>query len=263
MQTTGHQSRPAGQPAGDATGPDEASADQASTGGATFRRAAEAFAAGRERERDRRDGFQVEEFPAPKRLAPHAAALAATVGSGDAEIASGRLVLLYDPAGQDGWAGQYRFVGYLQADMDPEIASDPLLSQVCWSWLTEALHARTPGYAAMSGTVTRVSSEGFGGKAAQSPSHDCELRASWSPVIARSASFRAGRTGDGDVAAAPCPTTGADDPADLDLAAHVAAWCDCLGAAAGLPPLPDDVAALPHAGTRAARPRHRPDRRRG
>lgn len=263
MQTTGHHPRSTGQAPADASDPDRADAGEAGADGCPFHRAAAAFAAGRDRERDRRDGFQVEEFPAPKRLAPHAAALAATVSAGGAEIASGRLVLLHDPAGQDGWAGQYRFVSYLQADMDPEIASDPLLSQVCWSWLTEALRARTPGYAAVSGTVSRVSSEGFGGNGAQAPTHDCELRASWSPVAGPATSAHTGPDDPREPVAKPRPAAGADDVTELDLAAHVSAWFDCLGAAAGLPPLPDDVTALRPAGTGSGTPRHRPDRRRG
>ena len=47
-----------------------------------------------------------DEEPPPRRLAPYAAAIAATVLDGDAEIGWGRFVLLFDPAGQDGWAGQ-------------------------------------------------------------------------------------------------------------------------------------------------------------
>ena len=49
-----------------------------------------------------------EDVPAPKTLAPYASAIAAAVRVDDAEIGSGRLVLLYDPAGQRGWAaGSY------------------------------------------------------------------------------------------------------------------------------------------------------------
>src|SRR5215471_21477469 len=77
--------------------------------------------------------------PPPRRLAPHAAAVAATVGSGGKEIGWGRFVLLYDPAGQDAWSGPFRIIAYVRAELDPEIAADPLVGEVGWSWLTEAL----------------------------------------------------------------------------------------------------------------------------
>ena len=93
----------------------------------------------------------------------------------DAEIASGRLVLLYDPAGQAGWAGPLRVIAYIRADLDPEIAEDPLIGQVGWTWLTEALDSRTAGYAEPSGTVTTVVTEGFGAKEAEpaAPGSSC------------------------------------------------------------------------------------------
>ena len=62
------------------------------------------------------------------------------------------------------------------------MAADPLLGEVGWSWLTEALDARVPGYAVPSGTVTRVITEGFGAKQDEVPLTGFELRASWSPA---------------------------------------------------------------------------------
>src|SRR5262249_1593921 len=94
--------------------------------------------------------------PPPRRLAPHAVAFAVTVKGGGAEIGWGRFVLLYDPAGQNGWEGPFRVIAYLRAELEPEIAADPLVGQVGWSWLMEALDARSADYAAPSGTVTRV-----------------------------------------------------------------------------------------------------------
>jgi hypothetical protein len=135
------------------------------------------------------------------------------------EVASGRLVLLHDPAGQDSWSGAFRLVAYVRADIEPELAADPLLGEVGWSWLIEALVV--PGSTAASGTVTRVITEGYGSKADDPPSTGFELRASWSPC------------------AAPA---GGGEP---DLAGHVVAWCGCLAAAAGLEP----------PGTRALAPR--------
>ena len=50
-----------------------------------------------------------------------------------------------------GWAGSLRVIAYIHADLDPDIAEDPLLGQVGWTWLTEALGhapAATPSPAA-------------------------------------------------------------------------------------------------------------------
>ena len=190
---------------------------------ATFAVAAATFIAGRDAQTGH--GFSFEDVPAPKRLAPYASAIAATVQRDGADVAWGRLVLLYDPDGQEGWDGVFRLVAYIRADVEPEIAADPLLGEVGWSWLSEALDAHVPGYAVPSGTVTRVITEGFGAKRDELPLTGFELRASWSP------------TGPGNRA-------DDNDLDTLDLSAHISAWCDCLSAAAGLEP----------PGTRALRP---------
>ena len=190
----------------------------------------EALVAGLREQRDQvsalRPELSFEDVPAPRTLAPYATAVAVTVLDGDTDIASGRLVLLYDPAGQDGWGGPLRIIVYVRADLDPEIAADPLIGQVGWDWLTEALDHRTAGYAQPSGTVTRVVTEGFGAKESEPAVTGFELRASWSPADP------------GDPA----------DPADPGeagvLDGHLAAWCDALCAAAGLPPLAPGVTAL-------------------
>src|SRR6266567_4635958 len=147
---------------------------------ATFAAAMAAFMAGRDA-LGRRD-LLFEDVPAPKRLAPFATAMAATVRRDETDVAWGRLVLLYDPDGQQGWNGFFRLVAYVRADVEPEMAADPLLGEVGWSWLSEALDARVPGYAVPSGTVTRVITEGFGAKHDEIPLTGFELRASWSPV---------------------------------------------------------------------------------
>ena len=91
-------------------------------------------------------------------------------------------MLLYDPAGQDGWTGTFRIVIQVQADVEEEMAADPLLGEVGWSWLTDALDLHAPGYAAPSGTVTRVITEGYGAKSDDLPATGFELRASWCPA---------------------------------------------------------------------------------
>ncbi|MGE5290527.1 MAG: DUF3000 domain-containing protein [Micromonosporaceae bacterium] len=185
-----------------------------------FRGAAEELTAERDRQAALRPELAFEDVPAPKRLAPYAAALVAGVNTEDGQIATGRLILLYDPDGQPGWAGPFRIVAQIQADVDPEIAVDPLLGSVGWSWLTDALDAQAACYAAPSGTVTRVVTEGFGAKGDEPAATEFELRASWSPAEPDGAPERHG------------------------MARHVAAWCDALCAAAGLSPEPG-VSTLP------------------
>jgi hypothetical protein len=197
----------------------------------TFAAAVAAFKAGRDAQSDR--DLLFEDVQAPKRLAPYATAIAATIQRDDADVAWGRLVLLYDPEGQEGWDGVFRLVAYIRAEVEPEIAADPLLGEVGWSWLSEALDTRVPGYAQPSGTVTRVITEGFGAKRDELPLTGFELRASWSP---------AGPSGAG--ARKRAARGSGSDLESLDLSAHIAAWCDCLSAAAGLEPQ----------GTRALRP---------
>jgi hypothetical protein len=212
---------------------------------ATFRSAVADLEAGMDQQRRVRPELAFENQPPPRRLAPHAAAIGATVhdpdlGAGDdadTEIGWASFVLLYDPAGQAGWAGPFRVIAYIRAELEPEIAADPLIGQVGWSWLTEALDTRTAGYAQISGTVTRVVTEGFGAKQAEPVTTGFELRASWSPAELPA-------TPAGAVRPAATPATPHPDGAPGDLDGHVAAWCDALCAAAGLPPLPAGVSPL-------------------
>jgi Protein of unknown function (DUF3000) len=202
-----------------------------------------------------------EDLPAPRSLAPFAAALSAVVRIDGAEIATGRFVLLYDPAGQRGWHGPMRVIVYIRADLEPEIAQDPMVGEVAWSWLTEALDTRTAGYAQPSGTVTRVATEGFGAKRDEPPAAGFELRASWSPVtgdLAAPGDTERPRGGMPDTRAPAStdlgpggmPDTRAPASTDLGLGGHLAAWCGTLCAAAGLPPLTAGVWPLRPAGRR-------------
>jgi hypothetical protein len=154
-----------------------------------------------------------EEMPAPQRIAPFASALSADVTVDGEDVGTGRIVLLHDPAGNDTWGGTFRCVAYARAEIDPEMANDALLGEVGWSWLTEALDAHGAEYSAPSGTVTKVSSEGFGGMAEDGATAQLEIRASWTPAG--------------------------------DIADHVEAWGELLCTASGLPPVPEGVAPLP------------------
>jgi hypothetical protein len=164
-----------------------------------------------------------EEMPAPQRIAPFASALSADVTLDGDDIGTGRLVLLHDPAGNDAWEGTFRCVAYTRAEIDPEMANDPLLAEVGWSWLTEALLAHGAAYVASSGTVTKVSSESFGSMSDEEPAAQLEIRASWTPV----------------------PGLALPQDGVLDLGPHVEAWGELLCTASGLPPVPEGVAPLP------------------
>jgi hypothetical protein len=232
---------------------------------ATFRLAVSDLEAGMDQQRKARREIVLDNQRPPRKLAPYAAAIGAVVhepapgGStrpvvrddADTEIGWGSFVLLYDPAGQTGWAGPFRVIAYIRAELDPEIAADPLIGQVGWSWLTEALGTRTNGYRQVSGTVTRVVTEGFGTKQDQPVTTEFELRASWSPAVP-AATGPIARPGTAQPGTAQ-PGTAQPDGPPQDLDGHLAAWCDALCAACGLPPLPAGVSAL-----RPPRSRRRP-----
>jgi Protein of unknown function (DUF3000) len=164
-----------------------------------------------------RSELYVEELPAPQRIAPYSAAITADVVANGEELGSGRFVLLHDPAGNTAWQGTFRCVTFSRAEIDSEMVTDPLLPSVGWSWLIDALDTNGAEYDAPSGTVTSVSSDSFGGMAAEPSRAEIEIRASWTPLLV-----------DG---------TG--------LSPHLAAWAELLCTLAGLPPLPAGVVMMP------------------
>lgn len=172
-----------------------------------------------------RSELHVEEIPAPQRIAPDAMAIAADVVTDDVELGNGRLVLLHDPDGNPAWDGTFRCVTFARAIVDQEMVLDPLLAQVGWSWLTDALAQREASYVSPSGTVTAASSTSFGSMEGTNDKAEVEIRASWTPQIT---------AGNG-------------------IVPHVHAWQDLLCMVSGLPLLPDGVVALDP---------HRPSRRR-
>lgn len=174
----------------------------------------------------------VEEIPAPSRLAPFAVALRAEIplhtasGAGQSganlppagaqeSVATGRMILLHDPAGQEAWGGTFRMVIYIRAELEPEMGNDPLLASVAWTWLGDSLDQHGVAYTNAGGTATRILSESFGSLQSRQASNDVELRASWTP-------------------------------ADTSFGTHLEAWADMVCSFAGLPPVPDGVVALPH-----------------
>lgn len=161
-----------------------------------------------------RSDFTVREIAAPGSLAPDAIALAGDVRPDadgiDSEYGTGRFILLYDPEEPTAWDGAWRVVCFAQAPLEPEIGVDPLLADVAWSWLIDALHTRGATFHAASGTATKTLSKGFGTLADEGDGAQIELRASWSP--------------------------------GGDLTAHVAAWAELVCMLAGLPPGSEDIA---------------------
>jgi len=153
----------------------------------------------------------------PQRLAPYSYALGAEVTRPEGAIGStgsessaggeafGRLILLYDPDGADAWDGTTRMVAYIQADLDASEAVDPLLPEVAWSWLVDALQARAE-HIALGGTVSSTTSVRYGDISGPPRAHQLELRASWTALTA-------------------------------DIETHVEAFCEVLEHAAGLPPV--------------------------
>jgi hypothetical protein len=156
-----------------------------------------------------RSDLRVRSIASPNGIAPHSVAFAAEVlpveDDGTSAHGAGRFILLFDPEGQEGWGGTRRIVCFAQAPLEGEISTDPLLTDVTWSWLTDALAAHDADYTHASGTATRVLAKGFGELAGEQDSAHIELRASWT-------------------------ATGSS------IAGHLHAWGELLAMLAGLPP---------------------------
>jgi hypothetical protein len=222
-------------------------ADTPSTPPAAF--AAAATALRRLAERGPLNEVTLFESAAPTRVAPFGVALSAEllaaplVGSAapretdsDAAepepVASGRFIVLHDPEGQPGWDADTRVVAFVRADVDPDMARDPLLAEVVWLWLGDALTAHNAQARAQGGTVTVTSSRRFGALAVDADpdlapdevssreSCEVELRCSWTPV--------------------QFPTESLTDT----LTSHLGAFCDLLATTAGRPPLGTGVVTL-------------------
>jgi len=154
-----------------------------------------------------RAGLDIGALPAPARLAPYSHAVSVNLAGPDgrAEVATGRLILLHDPDGVAAWDGTLRIVVFATCEMENEIAGDPLLPEVAWTWLTDSLESAGAGFTALGGTVTATSSTRFGDISGPSRTDDLEIRASWTAL-------------------------------DTDTAPHLTAFTELLASAAGLPP---------------------------
>jgi hypothetical protein len=160
-----------------------------------------------------RTDIVVREIPSPAGIAPFSVAFAADVRPdehGESSYGSGRFVLLFDPDEPSAWNGAWRVIAFAQAPLEPEIGTDPLLAEVTWSWLVDALDSRDATYHSASGTSTKMLSRGFGSLSEEGDGAQIELRASWTP--------------------------------EAPLRLHVEAWVELVGMLAGLPPGSEDVA---------------------
>lgn len=176
-----------------------------------------------------RSELVVNEIPSPTHIAPYAVALEAFVidkfADEEQDLATGKFVLLHTPEGRPEWNGQWRIVTFVRASIDQEMADDPLVASVAWTWLTDALENHDATYQLAGGTATRVLSESFGELETRDEGVDIELRASWSPL-------------------------------GNEMKGHFTAWTEMLCNFAGLPPLPGNVTALPSSRLRTASPAH-------
>ena len=163
-----------------------------------------------------RGDFLVREIPAPPGLAPDALALAGDVRPEeegvDSPYGTGRLILLHAPDEPGAWNGPWRIICFAQAPLEPDIGVDPLLADVAWAWLVDALKSHGAGHHSASGTATKTISKGFGTLAAEGDGAQIELRASWSP--------------------------------QGPLTPHVEAWAELVCMLAGLPPGSEGIEVL-------------------
>ncbi len=161
-----------------------------------------------------RDEVELNEVPAPVKLAPYAVAMSADVAATNGEaLAVGRFIMLYDPEYSEVWDGNFRIVTYIKTRLESDLGEDPLVSEVAWTWMVEALEDAYATYRQPGGTASRVLSQGFGMLDQQIETIDLELRASWTP--------------EGDY-----------------LDRHLTAWSDMVCTFAGLPPVTEGVVPL-------------------
>lgn len=161
-----------------------------------------------------RPEIHFEEVPAPQRLAPFAVAFSVDVEDGEFDVATGRFVMLHDPDGQEAWEGKFRAVTFVRSAIEDELQSDPLLTDVAWSWVSESLETSGAEFKASSGTVTKVSSASYGQLAEKDQSSEVEIRASWTPTDS------------------------------TNLLAHLHGWIRLIEMVSGLTPLAEGVSSL-------------------
>lgn len=163
-----------------------------------------------------RPELDVADIPSPTGIAPFAKAWSATVTpqpGEDGDHGISRLVFLYDPDAPPAWSGAWRMVCFAKAPLDKTMTDDPLLPDVAWSWLTDALDAHDAPYDRAAGTASTITSTGLGEMRSESTGAEMELRASWSPR-------------------------------SPEVKNHLEAWAEFVCLLAGYPPTSDGVATL-------------------
>jgi hypothetical protein len=124
--------------------------------------------------------LELDEVRAPNGMAPFAFALA---GQTPDERSEGRLILLFNPDGEESWGGASRLVAYVRSQVS---AAQSENDEAAWGALTDALVTAGALHSALVGTVTSSRSTRFGHHTQWSPERDhsaeITLRASWSPV---------------------------------------------------------------------------------
>ena len=138
--------------------------------------------------------------------------------------APGRLVLLHDPAGQEGWTGTFRWWPRCTPTWKRRWPPTRCSARSAGPGSPTRSTCTRPATPPPSGTVTRVITEGYGTKSDEPPTTG--VRAARLVVP--------GRRRDRD-----------------ELCGAVVAWCDLLAAAAGLPAQPPGTLALGHGGEAA------------
>jgi hypothetical protein len=164
-----------------------------------------------------RPELSITEIPAPGSLAPNSLALAADVVPAehgiDSPLGTGRFILLHDSSAPEAWGGEFRVVCFAQSPLDTDMALDPFMADVAWSWLVDALDSRGANYHSASGTATKILSTGYGELQSQGVGAVIELRASWTPD-------------------------------SHEIGPHVEGWSELLCMLAGLPPAVEGVSLL-------------------
>ncbi len=163
-----------------------------------------------------RSELEVTTIASPEGIAPFAKAWSATVtpqARDEGDQGTSRLVLLYDPSAPDAWSGVWRMVCFAKAPLDQTMSEDPLLPEVAWSWLTDALTSHGASFDRAAGTASTIVSTGLGEMASDIKGAEMEIRASWSPQSG-------------------------------DIKDHLEAWAEFVCMLAGFPPTPDGVATL-------------------
>lgn len=170
-----------------------------------------------------RPEFTVDEGPAPQRLAPHALALNAELAADPDGPVTGRFVLLHDPDGVEEWGGTFRAVVFARSPVEDDLLADPLMHDVGWSWVRDAIDDNEAAAMNVGGTVTWTSGRSYGTMAERPSEGNLEIRASWTP------------TAEGELAES-------EEAIAALMDRHVGAWLTLLAHCAGLPPLPAGVA---------------------